>query len=264
MFPFEDTFSWKGIGKRDDALIALFVKQAPVLLKSEYEFYGNAYHPEKEFENECHVIDFNNDGVNDIIYTGSTGGEEREVAIFLNTKNGFQKVFKQAQYIKKLDFKDHKLYRLYIFDDGCCAAYNDFNRIYQVDYKDKTPQFTLIYLTANTHNAYFPKKYFNRPIYFEVLNNNYKMRDSAAVDDTTKNGMGGITFLGNNIDTLSKGAKGRAIASQTDKTGRVWWLVEIDSAYRKYGNLFYQPEGEKYPTSKMGWISSRYVKRIIK
>lgn len=265
LFPFGfTTFSWKGIEKQDEILKAQFVKQAPVLIKSEYEFYNTPGNTEKIFGDYCHVLDINNDGLNDIMYIGSTGGEGSEVVIFLNTKNGFKNIFKQLQHIKKLEFKENRLSRLYIYDDGCCADYNDFNRIYEVNYNSNIPKFNTIYFTANTHKAYFPKKYFNEPIYFQVLNNNYKMRDSAAVDDTTKNGMGGIEFIGNNIDTLNKGTKGRAIASQTDKTGRVWWLVEIDSSYHAYGNLFYKQEGEKRTTSKMGWISSRYVKQIVK
>jgi hypothetical protein len=263
MFPFGDpTFNWKGIEKQDDNLKAVFNKQLPTLLKDEYSIYT---YEKKDILKDCHLVDINNDGVNDIIYNGSSGGEGSEVTIFFKTKDGFKNIFKQIQHIKKLEFKENKLYRLFIYDDGCCADYNDFNKIYQTDYSGNIPRFNLIYLTANTHRAYFPKKYFDKPIYFEVLNNNYKMRENPKIDDTSKNGMGGIEFIGNNIDTLNKGTKGRAIANETDKTGRVWWLVEIDSAYNSYGDLFYHSQFEtKYTASRMGWISSRYVKKINK
>ncbi|HEY2582094.1 MAG TPA: hypothetical protein VGI43_09810 [Mucilaginibacter sp.] len=242
---------------------------APTLLKYEYEFYigaGGQDHTEKEFENNCHIVDFNNDGLDDVIYTGSTGSEGRVVIVFLNTGNGFKEVLKQEQDIVKLDFKDNKLFRLYIKDKGCCDAWIDFNRIYQVDYIDKIPQFNTIYLTSNLHIARFPKKYLKEPIYFEVLHDNYKMHLEPRIDDTIADD---FTFPGssfkasNNVDTLIKGTKGRAIAKQSDNTGRVWWLVEIDSSYKDYGNLFYEQQGDTIHTaSKIGWISSRYVKKI--
>ena len=264
MFPFgSKNVNWKGIEKRDDELKAQFIKQEMTLLKQEYEYYQEAGRTERDFKKECHVLDINNDGLNDIIYTGSTGGDGFEVLVFLNTAKGFKEIFKEVQYLRKIELKDNKLYRLYILDDGCCADYVDFNKIYQLDYLSDAPKFKLVYLTSNLHNGYFPKKYFSSPVYFEVLNDNYKMRKSPIIDDTTKNAVQDIQFKGNNIDTLMKGTKGRAIASQTDKTGRVWWLVEIDTTYKKFGVLFYDPLGDSTHTaSKMGWISSRFVKRL--
>ncbi len=144
LFPFEDTtFNWAGIEKKNDVVKLQFVKTAPTALSDEYDFYTNQsnYTNKKEFEQNCHVIDFNNDGVDDIIYTGSTGDEGNEVVVFLNTKEGFKKVLKQLQQITKLEFKNNKLFRLYIRDTGCCDAWVDFNRIYQIDYQNNIPQF---------------------------------------------------------------------------------------------------------------------------
>ncbi len=264
MFPFRDTtFTWKSVEKQNAVLKQRFINASSALLKNERDFYSNEFEPITKFYGAIHILDINNDGLDDVIYAGSTGGEGNEVVVFLNTKDGFKKVFRGLQYVRKLEFKDGKLFRLYILDDGCCAEWIDFNRILQLEYQDGVPKFNTIYLTSNTSGAYFPKVYFDKPVSFEVLNNEYKMRDSAGIDDTTKSGMGGIPFKGNNIDTLMKGTKGRAIAAQTDKTGRVWWLVEIDNHYRDYGYLFYEQSGDTTErASHMGWISSRYVKKL--
>ena len=269
MFPFNDTLNWKGIEKNNDILKAAFEKAAPTLLKYEYELYtgaGGEYYTTKDFEKSCHILDINNDGLDDIIYTGSTGSEGTEVAVFLNTNSGFKMVLKQVQRIAKLEFKNDKLFRLYINDDGCCDAWVDFNRVYEVNYNNATLQFSTVYLTSIQHISRYPKEYFKTPIHFEVLNNHYKMHLEPNAADTIMNDFTfpDHPFKANNVvDTLMKGTKGRAIAAKTDKTGRVWWLVEIDTSYKDYGNLFYEQAGDSLTkASKMGWISSRYVKRL--
>ncbi len=125
-----------------------------------------------------------------------------------------------------------------------------------------------MYLTSNQHNSQFPKKYFNTPIYFEVMNDNYKMHLAPKIDDTIVNNytIAGHSFKANNIiDTLIKGTRGRAIAAETDNTGRVWWLVELDANSKTAGHLFYEQGGDKTnKASKIGWISNRYVKKLEK
>src|SRR5271154_4370510 len=129
LFPFGDTtFSWKGIEKQNDDVKMRFEKMAPSLISYEYEFYhgeGGEHNTEKEFDQNCHVVDLNNDGLDDIIYTGSTGSEGSEVIVFLNTGKVFKKVLKQLQEVVKIEFRDNKLFRLYIRDTGCCDAWID-------------------------------------------------------------------------------------------------------------------------------------------
>jgi hypothetical protein len=270
MFPFGDNkFSWKGIEKQNSELKNRFMKQeASMLFKYEHEIYNNKEggsdgFQEIDFRNAFHVIDVNNDGLDDFVYTGSTGGEGTEVAIILNTGKNFKLVFKQIQHIVKLELKDNKLYRLYLLDDGCCADYVDFYQVYQANYKTDTPQFDLVYLSSAITSTEFPKHYFKAPLHFKVLNDNYKMRENPFIDDTLKNGIPGFEFLGNSVDTLNKGTTGRAIAAKTDKTGRVWWFAEIDTSHTDHGNLFYEHKIWNTQTaSKMGWISSRFVKKL--
>lgn len=268
MFPFGDTtFNWKGIEKEDDNLKAMFKKQAPILIKEEYDNYQQG-EPKNltDLKGNCHIVDFNNDGLNDIIFTGPTGGEEFEVNIFLNTPSGLKSVLKRNEFIKKLEFKNHRLFRIYIQDTGCCDEYIDFNSVYEVSYEGAVPHFRVVYLTANMDHSYMPKKYFDKPIHFVVMDDKYKMRMTPNVADTV---IDDFSFPGrkfkteNIIDTLVKGTKGRAIASQTDNTGRIWWFAEIDSAYKKYGHSFYEQRFDpKLRSSRMGWISSRFVKQV--
>jgi hypothetical protein len=273
MFPFGKTgFSLKAIEKQNDALKECFIKQGKAFfLDEQYYQHDGTYSfrdkTGKSFREALHFVDLNNDGLDDIIYTGYSGGEGTEVAILLNTTAEFKMLFKQQGDIINLEFKDKKLFRIATRSYPCCMDYLYFNRIYEVKHVKNNIDFKLVYLTSYTEKTVTPKSYFTKPVYFEVLNNGYKMRSGPKIDDTTKNNdrEGGKGLIGNNIDTLNKGTRGRAIATQTDNTGRVWWLVEIDRGYLAYGNLFYEQNNNKKETaSKMGWISSRFVKTIDK
>ena len=244
------------------------MKQAPVLVKDEYYVYHGGKNRDafdKDFQKLFYPIDINNDGFEDFIYTGHSGGEGTEVTLILNTGKTFKLLFKQNGYLQKLEFKDNKLFRVFVVDYGCCLDYINFNKVYQLNYSASQVDVKVVYLTASINTTHLPKEYFDRPVNFEVLNNGYKMRADPFIDDSTKNDrlITGRTIKGNAIDTLDKGTKGRAIAAETDKTGRVWWLVEIDKNYTSYGDLFYEEPGNKIQlASKMGWISSRYVKKL--
>lgn len=277
LYPYgEPLFKWESVEKQNDPLKEKFVKLAPKVFFNEY----NSYHQysastktQAEFKKEIHVLDFNGDGLDDIVYEGKSGGEPQEVAFILNTGDGFKVVFRETQRINKLDFINHKLTNAYFEDWGCCEDYIDFYKIYHLEYNGADPVFKNTYTTASINSTYYPKKFLKKPIYFLILNDNYKMRLAPIIDDTTvkDNKIPEMTIIGNTIDTLNKGTKGRAVAAQSDKTGRVWWLVEVDRDYSAYGFFFYEQEANTFykesadtthRAAKMGWISSRYVKKI--
>ncbi|HEY9000899.1 MAG TPA: hypothetical protein VIM89_06080 [Mucilaginibacter sp.] len=279
LFPYSDAqrFNWTSLEKQNAPLKERFIKLASHLLENEYPTYCTDQDITKlrraEFEKTLHVLDFNGDGLDDIIYEGNSGGEPQEVAFLLNTGNDFKLVFRETQSVAAMRFTDHKLTNVYFVDSGCCEDYIDFCKVYNVKYDDGALKFVNTYTTASINSTYWPKKFLNHPIYFEVLNNNYKMRLAPVIDDNTINdrAIPQDSLIGNTIDTLNKGTKGRAVAVQTDKTGRVWWLVEIDRDYSSYGHYFYEQdanlfykesEDTTHKAAKMGWISSRYVKKI--
>jgi len=264
MFPFgKDTLVWKKIEKQNDTLKDKFIKSRLKEFENEYNAYNDTdlhLHSLSDLKKDLHVYDFNNDGKDDLIFSGLSGGEPKEIAFILNTSKGFKIVFKDVQEIQNFGFDHHKISSIYMYDDGCCADYIGFNKIYHVDYSQELPQFNLVYLTANFNQCHFPKSYFDKPINFEVNNNSYKIRNEPLINDTITMYLGGEAYKGNTIGLLSKGTKGRAIASEKDSTGRTWWLVEIDPQAKIGKSLFYEDEGIKRVSGKMGWISSRFVK----
>ena len=45
-----------------------------------------------DLENHLHVIDFNDDGLDDIVFEGSLGGEADAIMIFINTGLSFEEI----------------------------------------------------------------------------------------------------------------------------------------------------------------------------
>jgi hypothetical protein len=264
MFRFErDSLILKKIEKQDDVLKDKFIKANISEFKNEYEAYNTEFHSAKDLKKDLYVYDFNADGRDDLIFTGQSGGEPYEVAFILNTSSGFKLVFKSFQYIWNLGFDHHKISTIYINDDGCCDAYIDFNKIYHADYSKGKPQFNLTYLTANVSTASIPKKYLSKPIYFEIIKNNYKLRSAPKIDDIDSVSYGGGDVQkGNTIGLLASRTKGRAIAAERDSAGRIWWLVELNPETLIKESVFYEDESSKRVAGKMGWISSRYVKVV--
>jgi hypothetical protein len=215
-----------------------------------------------DLEKHLHIIDFNDDDLDDIIFDGYSGEEPMEISIFINTENSFVKIFTEYQEIYKIVFENGKVQRLYIQDGGCCAEIVGINKIYYVNYSSKLPKVNRIseaqYLLDWTE---YPNKYFDKPIKFEVLNNKYNIKFSPIIDDTTEVWYCGEPQNGNSLGKIKSGSIGYALAEETDSTGRIWWFVAMIPDSKIYEPIYYEGKISS-DTYKLGWISSRFVKEI--
>ncbi len=209
--------------------------------------------------NYTRAVDINNDGLQDVIYNGPSGGEPNIVYFFIQTNSGFEQVFDVMQQIKKVAWDGGLLSKVYTSDHGCCAAFHLINSIFDVKYNGQTPIFIKIFQTIEVNNELTkPKNYFPKPIEFKVNNEGYKLRLTPLINDTTEYHW--LEITGNTIATLKHGTKGTALASQADDTGRVWWYVAIDLDENVQNCIL--PNTDYFPTKVIGWISSRYVTKI--
>ena len=60
---------------------------------------------------------------------------------------------------------------------------------------------------------------------------------------------------------LPEGTKGTAYGNSFDNTGREWWYVLIEPNTNVKKNKLYLNDLD-FPTSIVGWLSSRYVLKI--
>ena len=262
-FPLHTSFSWKDIEqKATPAQIDAFIAQN----RKGFLQFGEQYRPLDSLRKRLHFLDLNGDKLPDVVFEGESGGEAQLIEIYLNTGKGYKYVFSSGQGIEKIDWRDNRLYRLYIRDWGCCEDQLNTNKIYQLSYdKQDAPKFVQIYQSYFLRETIYPDSMFPTPIRFQVLNDRYKIRFSPAVDDTTKQDwlLPSASLRGNNIALLVKGAVGTALGKKTDATGREWWFVEMDEEYYPAkSDVLLDADKLEFPTKVLGWVSSRFVKTL--
>ena len=257
-FPLNRAFDWASIEKRNSELKAGFIKNLPADLEPRRECGGF-----NSLENDLHVVDFNGNGLDDIIYNGHLCSEADYIIIYINTGESFTKIFNETQQIHKMVFENGKVQRLYIRDGGCCCEYIGINKIFGVDYSSDLPKINLISQMQYLNNSVeeYPSRYFDKSIEFEVLNDRYNIRFSPVIDDTTEVGYCGQDIQGNSLGKIKSGSIGYALAEKIDSTGRVWWFTALRPDSEIYESMYH--DADIIPNSyKLGWISSRFVKEI--
>jgi len=214
---------------------------------------------EREFRFELRAVDLNNDGLTDIVYQGPYAGEGSVAHIFMHTQSGFQKALTVQQGIMKVEWRDERVDKLYVKNWGCCADPTLTHSVYQVTYFENTPTFKMVWKSVElTSFITKPKSTFD-PIRFEITNEQYKLRANPWIDNETANEY--LEISGNTIGILKRGFKGTAYASVEDKTGRVWWYVLIDREHELL-DAYVNYEYHEFKPHLIGWISSRYVKKL--
>jgi len=226
-------------------------------LPNEFEYYRHIdkYSPTiSDLRNDIHVIDINNDGLDDFIFDGFSGGEPNEISIYINTTKNYLKVFTDYQKIKKFDWENSMLKRLYIHDYGCCGDNGRINKIFEVSYFNNIPNFEQKYQSWYFDVTEFPSKLFDKPKEFEIIDTNIEVRFSPCVCDSALDSF--MEPTGNKFfETLPPGTKGRALGYEFDKSKQTWWFVEI------YPFDNWITNDEKYPTRILGWISRKSIKK---
>lgn len=258
-FPLTKEFDWANVEKQNKKVKERFIKNLP----EEFEWHKQ-YGDMSSLEACLHIMDFNGDNLDDVIYNGYIAGSEAEyINIYMNIGNSFVKIFTETQHIHKMVFKNGKVNKLYIRDGGCCCDYIGTNKIFSVDYSSELPKINPVSQMqfVNISREEYPDKYFDKPIKFEVLNDKYNIRFSPVIDDTTRVGYCFDIKNGNSLGKIKSGSIGYALAEKADTTGRTWWFVALTPNTGIYEPIYY--DETILPNSyKLGWISSRFVKEI--
>lgn len=256
----ELTFDWPNNTQDDDAFIEEFIASTP----NDFQQYklNERYTPTlSDLFEALHVIDLNNDGLKDVIFDGLSGGEPRLISIYINKGGYFDNVFDEYQQISNMEFNQGILSRLQIKDWDCCAGINETYRLYDVAYVNNKFIFKPIEAYRYLKTTDLPSKYWSETKTVRILNDNYNMRLSPKIDNTTEYYFELKPQLGNIIAQLPKRSIAVALAESIDETGRVWYFVAVPPFIRIRNSriLDFDDEIKSY---KCGWISSRYVENI--
>ena len=264
-FPLTPEIDWASVEKQNPELKTKFIKNLPEDLEyyTQVQMFSIA-----DLEDGLHILDFNGDGLDDIIFTGWSGFEGNAVMIFINTGHSFTKIFTEYQNIHKIVFLDGKIHKIHIQEGGFSEDCTVAKKIYSIDYSTELPTFNLVsqmqfvdYLSQE-----YPSNYFDKPIKFAVLNDKYNLRYSPVIDNTEGDGFCGEPRTGNILGKIKAGSIGYALAEKEDSTGRIWWFAalhpnsEIEESV--YYDFSYYAGFSRSNSYKLGWISSRFVKEI--
>ncbi len=222
------------------------------LLKPHFDYFLNSEFYKDDFSEKIHFTDINNDNKIDVIFNGWSGGEPDIIRFFIQSENGFDKWFEVLQNPLKIKITNNRVDEIIAIDNGCCDAYQVTISKYKVkDSLKLISQTSYIDWTDMNGKNIVPTK-------FEITNNTYFIRDAPRIDNETENER--FETKGNSIGEFMKGQKGIAYKSRTDSIGRVWWLMESEPLDSLRNSYFYSDNDVK--SSYIGWISSRYVKKL--
>ena len=152
------------------------------LYKENEVIYGAAY-----LEANMAILDFDGDGLMDLIYEGYLdGGETEYIVVFHRSQDGFVQLVKLAGY--PVHVSDPNLSENFYFtikNYGCCQDVVSVLESYSLINLENQPTLILTrkFSFLDMESASFPSDYFNEPIQFETTSSRYTLRASPEIDD---------------------------------------------------------------------------------
>ena len=229
------------------------------------------YDPYGERAGDYHFIDFSGDGVDDVVYSGAWyernengfGALEGTRIKLYQVMNGravqvlahpgaVQRIFRGARG-QPVSFR--------VVTHGCCS-----DPQWSMDYfaparTGDTVKFAPHRRVMGREGIVMPARFMDRPRPFTVSNDRYLLRESPGIDPATADGEDWYRWEGhgNALAEYGRGARGIALAEQTDATGRVWWFVRMDGGTPPLSAQFTAAPNDPLPTDRLGWMSSRFL-----
>ena len=210
-------------------------------------------------------IDFNQDGLIDIVFRGFTSGESIVTIFFRRTPEGYDFVQEFYGSIYKVsDYSTSRQFSFSFVSMGCCAAvvnqfyyYNSF-----IDDKSGKISFSAGEKLSYYVDTKFPPIFYDKNKFFKTINDKYFLRAQPFIDDTTMRAWEfaeTALMKGNIIAVYPQNSHGFALADEIDKTGRKWYFVMMMNNKKPIETTLY-PENENFKSC--GWVSSNFVEMV--
>lgn len=253
-FDFEKRFDWSS-----------YEHVSAEILKSNFKVLKEKPYPELKHlldnKDKFHLVDIDNDQVNEVIYNGWNGGEGEMVVIFKLSKNQLVEV--QNFYGRILAKRKNEMNQtqLLVLDYSCCAGYVDHLQTF--DFNPKTNLFEIQSALAKINHTDIPEVWLE-PFRFEIQKTPYNLRYSpeilkVAVQDSPFYD----PIKGENIAAIFQaGDKGTVYAESTDNSGRVWWFVVMDEMPKSGEVIYYDGNNDFKNYQPIGWMSSKFLKEL--
>jgi hypothetical protein len=201
------------------------------------------------------VIDFNIDGLKDVVFYGKPEGESIDYICFaINNGKNLELVYQQKGHIAKLSNFDG--FTPMSFTAYTRSSEGTEDHIYSVvpTIKKSKYSFEIINDIAVYNHLKKPSIYFGKPLAFKTTKNRYSLRTAPKIDNANSGYF--ARGKGNVIAVYKQGSHGIALAEETDERGRIWWLVamNVTNKITSYKLDSSTKNAQKYKV--MGWMSS--------
>lgn len=198
-----------------------------------------------------YAIDLNGDGRRDIVYDGPTTGEPSVTQLYINTGNGYERVFIGQEHFTDLVFKENRLNEFTLRASGCCAEIWKLNHRYKVAYVSGRMTFALDHTIGSVDETEKPEQLVVNGPEFSVSSKDAKL-SSDCYDLRGIERSDHFQFYGNLIATYKEGARGRVLG--TKKLGAVHWVYVQMTPSSK--TIMSHPVFAAQPTYMRGWMRS--------
>ncbi|MBN2572596.1 MAG: hypothetical protein JXA68_10745 [Ignavibacteriales bacterium] len=208
-----------------------------------------------------HFVDFDCDGIRDLIYYGFVGGESNRFVFFKGLSDGSYSdlIGVWGRLIEISDNDEFTPLSFTIYNYACCAGVINHIERYVSVWNDSKFGYELQSKYSMYYNVDMPKTRFKKPIGFKTINDKYYLRLNPYINDTI---ILDHDEEGNIFAEYPKDSEGFAIAEQTDETGRIWWFVIMKNNIKPIWDLYVNGDNNEEPSYYLSWISSRFVQRI--
>lgn len=248
----------------------------PIRADSVMEFDpADGYDPNGERVRDFHFVDFSGDGVEDVIYDGAWfmrndegqfgAGEGSRLKMYQVMGGRAVLVMEHHASIQRVwKGRPDEPVSFRTLHHGCCADPEWSVEYHRPVRRGDTVRFEARHRVMGREGLVIPTTFMGRPRRFTVGNDRYLLRDAPGIDTETADGDDWYRWegRGNALAEYGRGARGTAIAEQTDSTGRVWWFVRMDGGTpprEAQTAAPYDPAGREMSVDRLGWMSSRFL-----
>jgi len=213
---------------------------------------------------EFYIIDIDRDGLKDVFFSGSCMLDGDVTAVYRFNGKTFEEMILVIGIIRQVsDYNSGSPFSFTINNHACCMGFTNVFERYVLILENGQYKYKLQSREDYPYDTEFPKTYLKKPIAFRTIKEEYKLRFSPMIDDTTLADRPYEAY-GNTIWTYPANSIGVAIAEKEDETGRIWWFVKMNNKTATGLEEFTSHVGDnnKEPTYSLGWMSSRFLEII--
>lgn len=256
---FEKSFDWKGYEQQFDLKYRIGEINK---IKDDLLLYFNESSDLEDNLSDFHFVDYDLNGIMDIIYSGYGGTDSMRTLIFELGKDGayYSTFNKFGEIINVIKYGACTPVSLVLRDVECCGGNQIVYEVYHYSKEVSLSKYLLSAKYSSYRETELPKVISGSSILFQVVYEKYYLRLNPIVDKNQEYNED-LRINGNIAQTYTSGSKGYAIAEKRDLTGRVWWFVIMLNNLNIKGTASVGSNNSVHNYS-IGWMSSKYLKKI--